>query len=986
MNVAHLSHYETAISRALRAYELERAESLLADYLEAAETVPAPVDPVQSPRLRAGYLGAQVALAAGRLAQAVERLVPVLEKAAGLPPELASRAWLLAAEAHARRRADAEARRCLAQVGALSPSWSEHRLLRLRQIRVRLWLGDLKQLAQELAACNRELADDPSNRALLLCEEGRAWDAVGELDPAVACWAQAQALDRDRVGGPVLADVLIQLGRADHLRGRLQQALDHYEAALECAAGETPQPSEIRLRRLLVWLELNQWARARTDLTELRTRMPDPLPEELRALTATVEALLGVSVPLVEGGEARAYTALQRGDRRLARALYQRAHDSEPAPARRARLALSLGQLDLLDTDREGAVRWLECAERLARTEGLAEVLWRALDALGRVAAELDGDDRRARRHFEEAVLVSEEQVRGLRRAKDAAGYGLHRSDLVRFLLRGACRRGDAAAVFHYQELERGRLLLDLWRSGGKGPGLSPHLDSLDSRLQTCEAALAAQKELKARLDDTLKRRDQLLKRLLFSPAQAEATGRAKLAHLQDEAHALEQQVNAPAEPLAEVARRLDALLLERDRALEEFFSDRGRPAGAALPRLPELADLAAVLPHGTVYVAPSIVEDKLHLLVVCRGKTAQLIHAEGGTVAELRADIRALWECIGARLERFTSQMPLGLAERDQLNGCLEGLGQGLLGRALDRILVPGERLLWIPDGELQGLPIHALRSRAGYLIERQEVVHSFSGALVVQQHGAPRSFRWGPSPVVVESPEVLPSAAEEGRGVRAALFRGRILAGAEASKSAIRRRLARARVAHFACHAEFDANRPLAARLRLPSGESWHAVEWLDEPVAGLPLMTLSACRSAAVKPLVGREVFGLVTAVLGAGVRAVLAGLWSVPDRHAAALMWRFYGYRLTHDLGTALALAQRDCLAEPGSSPLFWAVFALFGDPAALPAPPWWRRWWARWQQRRHARNFPAHAQRRRNATVPASTPLTPPAAKAPVGAL
>src|SRR5262249_16131771 len=157
-----------------------------------------------------------------------------------------------------------------------------------------------------------------------------------------------------------------------------------------------------------------------------------------------------------------------------------------------------------------------------------------------------------------------------------------------------------------------------------------------------------------------------------------------------------------------------------------------------------------------------------------------------------------------------------------------------------------------------------------------------------------------------------------------------------------------------HFACHAHFDAERPLAAYLALPSGERLRAVECLDEPVDGLPLATLSACRSAEVAPLFGREVFGLVSGLLGGGVRAVLAGLWPGADREVVPLMWRFYRERLTSDLATALAQVQRALLADPGSSPLFWAPFALYGDAAALPAPGRGWRWLARWRQRRHAR--------------------------------
>ena len=78
----------------------------------------------------------------------------------------------------------------------------------------------------------------------------------------------------------------------------------------------------------------------------------------------------------------------------------------------------------------------------------------------------------------------------------------------------------------------------------------------------------------------------------------------------------------------------------------------------------------------------------------------------------------------------------------------------------------------------------------------------------------------------------------------------------------------------------------------------------------------------------------------------------------DREALGLMWRFYRERLTSDLGTALARAQRAALTAGDGSPLFWAAFALFGDAAALPAPgPLWR-WLARWRRERHGQRFPS----------------------------
>jgi hypothetical protein len=98
-------------------------------------------------------------------------------------------------------------------------------------------------------------------------------------------------------------------------------------------------------------------------------------------------------------------------------------------------------------------------------------------------------------------------------------------------------------------------------------------------------------------------------------------------------------------------------------------------------------------------------------------------------------------------------------------------------------------------------------------------------------------------------------------------------------------------------------------------------------------------------------------LVGGLLGGGARAVLAGLWPVADEEAPPLLWAFYRHLLREPLPMALARAQREALSDPKGSPLFWAAFALFGDPDAVRPPPVPLRWLTSWRQRQHARRYP-----------------------------
>jgi tetratricopeptide (TPR) repeat protein len=910
VNARDATRWESAIDDALTADDVDRAAELSARYRAAAVDWPN-TEPASSPRFRAAYLSAQVFLVAGRLGEALEQLTPLLAVVSRLPAELAARVRLFLGEALARLHREGEAR---AQLSQVAPALlDQNPLLAMRALRIRLWLGEVGRLSADLAACARALErqGETTNLALLACEEGRAWDAAGCLERAEQCLRRAGQLRREPGQDAIRADILLQLGRLEHVRGRLAAALRHYDDALACA-GRAPQRLETELRRLLVRLDLGAPEPVRADFARLLAGRPaESLPEEVRPLASMVRALLDGTAPADAAPELAGYLAAERGDTGAARAHYADALTRGDSPERRARAALALGLLATQHGATAEARGWLRQAEELGRTCELPEVLTRALQVSGQLAAEQDGNDDLARRLFEEAVLVAEVQAGQFHSPLDRATYRSQHGGVLRNLLRSACRRGDARAAFRYQELERGRLLLDL--------------------LQSTDAA-----------------RVPLFRTEAFRQLQQE------LAQLEQELQALG---DVPAR--TKLLRRQEELFLRRDRRLEEYLAERGRQGDAVLPALPDITDLQRVLPRHALYLAPVLTEDELFLLVAAREGEATVV-AAGRRGAALCGQLHAWQGCLNGQLLRYQRGW-LGRSDRAEMDEVLEGFGHGPLGESLARLLsapsTPCRRLLWVPDGPLHALPVHALRRDRRYLIEDREVVWNFSGALLVHltRSPGPRS-RFRPALVVTESPAVLPEAEREGRGVAAAFWRSRCLRGQEADRSAVRAALGRAVVAHFACHATFDPERPLAACVRLPSGQPIHALEWLGEPIAGLRLATFSACRSGEVAPVVGRDVFGLVSGVLGGGARAVLAGLWPVADQEALPLMWHFYNRRLTEDLATALAQAQRAALAAPESSPLFWAAFALFGDGQALPAVCPWLRWAARWRQRRHARRF------------------------------
>jgi tetratricopeptide (TPR) repeat protein len=899
MTPGEARRFEQAIDAVFASGDMEGAEMKAADYLRAAEG-PIEGDPALSPPFRARYVASRVALGAGRPGRAAELLAPLLPFVPDASVDPGRTVRLLLAEARARCGRLSEARQLLAQAPVVTSSdtgpW-------LRSVRVRLWLGepcDLDALARAL-----EAKGDLLNLALLECEKGRSWDKSGDLAGAEECWRRAARLSTSPARCAIYADALLHLGKIDHLRGRLPSALQHYDDALPHAATGA-QTLEVQLRQALVWLDLGQWERARSAVAGLLGRFHD-IPEEVGPLAGMVRALLDGSTPDGISDEFKAWQLALSGDVAGARALYWNALAVAPGPERQARLALALALTAWVQEGPDEIRSWLRTAEEQARTLDLPEVLARVLLTRGYLAAEREGDDASARQLFEDAHILTESQAALL---KGVEGVSLiqHRRGVLRHLLRAACRarEDDAAAkVFDYQERDRGRLLLTLLHAA-RAPGTPalfdrPQLVTLQTQIADCERELAA-----------------------------------------------------PSGPSPrDVAVRWAELVAKRDVLFDKLLFERGGPGAGLLPAPPHVTDLQACLPAGVLYLAPVLEEGTLHLLAVTR-ESARVV----GEPGELSGNLGAWWDALAGEAARFQAGRAL---QPRALDARLDELGAGALGRCLGRALDskcrPVRRIVWAPEGELHGLPLAALRLDGRYLIERYEVVTTFGGALLVHQATHRRGRApWRLAVVVAERPEVLPAAGAEAEGVRASFLRSRGLPPGQTTRAELRRWLRRARVAHFACHAEFDPRRPLSARVLLPSGESVHALEWLDEPVAGLPLVTLSACRSAKLGPLVGAEVFGLVGGLLGGGVRAVLAGLWPVADEAARDFMWRFYRRRLTANLATALAEAQRESLAGPGSSPFLWAAFALFGDPSALPAPRWPWSVLRRARQRRHARRF------------------------------
>lgn len=271
--------------------------------------------------------------------------------------------------------------------------------------------------------------------------------------------------------------------------------------------------------------------------------------------------------------------------------------------------------------------------------------------------------------------------------------------------------------------------------------------------------------------------------------------------------------------------------------------------------------------------------------------------------------------------------------------------LRPAILRRCYEALLAPvadllagARHLIIAPHGPLHQLPFAALLDPGGSpLIERApRLSYTPSATMLVARQKAEGKRQKGAaasSPLLAVGYNSDTLRHSEGEAAAVAALGGgeaRSLAGLTAGEALSL--LSGHRRLHFACHAEFVIDDPLASWLELGPGLRLSAAEVLAGPRLGAELVTLSACRSGLSRVLRGDEPMGLVRAFLSAGARAVIVTQWPVEDESARLLMERLYAALAAQGAGAdpaaTLREAQLALRADPRfGEPSFWAPYQV-----------------------------------------------------------
>lgn len=270
------------------------------------------------------------------------------------------------------------------------------------------------------------------------------------------------------------------------------------------------------------------------------------------------------------------------------------------------------------------------------------------------------------------------------------------------------------------------------------------------------------------------------------------------------------------------------------------------------------------------------------------------------------------------------------------------------------------------IPDGPLSQIPFEALPlpEKDGLLIERFTVSYSPSATLLTWRAGH-RQITWpwqtifaGFADPSYSNPKQgigflsgeltpshawprLPEAVREATGIARILGgKSTVHVGSEARKEYLDQ-ATHVPLLHFATHAFADRQDPDRSYILLAPATSAQRSDYLflkevyALPLAGVNLVTASACETDAGKLVRGEGVESFSRAFLAAGAESVVTSLWSVGDKSTAEMMLRFYsGLAAGRSKAEALRAAKLEFLHSPSAAhPASWAALVLNGDSSA-----------------------------------------------------
>lgn len=542
----------------------------------------------------------------------------------------------------------------------------------------------------------------------------------------------------------------------------------------------------------------------------------------------------------------------------------------------------------------------------VSRKTGSRAEIATALTYLGRHLKDDLGDFEGASEACAEAIDLIEEMRGFLRREIHRMGFTEQRIEPYEIMVECLLSLGRPEKALEYAERSKSRSFLELL-VGELTAGISGKVDR-----QVCHEILSLLHEI-----DELRRTLERLNQVDEMPEEWERS-------------------EVRGEDRDRFSEALMDQLASKELALEELF-----------PELtvvdPDLASLLRVVPFSFDQLLEAVDEDtamvelyqtEKKLQIFIASKTLPLTAVTLDFPPEQAAD--AVWDLFVSL--RDTKR--LDIRSHDYIRGVKQPLTRffELLIEPLKPYLRDHKRLLIIPHLFWHYLPFHALydKTEKRYLCDQFELGYCPS-ASVLNLCRQKRRFGRDRALIFSRSDGSLPNVDREADMLAAAFYPDvDVFKGEEAYLKRIQENRFPSDVIHFACHGEFNQDRPLLSGIEIPPEKGGERRTYLLDFFQlrlDCSLVTLSACESGLSLFTSADELIGLSRALFYAGAASVILSLWRVSDASTCQLMenfyWHFAKNRQTKTRSLQLAMQAVKAKKEY-AHPYYWAPFVVMGD--------------------------------------------------------
>jgi CHAT domain-containing protein len=255
-------------------------------------------------------------------------------------------------------------------------------------------------------------------------------------------------------------------------------------------------------------------------------------------------------------------------------------------------------------------------------------------------------------------------------------------------------------------------------------------------------------------------------------------------------------------------------------------------------------------------------------------------------------------------------------------------------------QLLKDHSNIIFIPDGQFNGLPIEILKEENNkYLIEKHAVNYLYSAKFILNQTIAKKTngvLAFAPFTAIkyCDEKDFLPNSFTEVTNIAAA----KTFINHQANKKAFTDNYKNYDIIHLATHAVADLKNPEKSYIRFSNKNTEDDKLYLFEFTPGVlkntSLVVLSACDSFGNTLLEGEGTRGLSRGFYLAGSQNIISSLWQADDFTTAYILKKFYEHlNKGNSYQKALQGAKKDLLNDPKmaqfQNPKYWSHLILVG---------------------------------------------------------